>query len=113
MTWKQDSKNISKQEEEKSKNIAVAEEKKQIEYAAAEETITTAQQVIETREHDKSAAAEANDKLDDDDKIKPTPMASKGPEGEIPCCCSIPSSRGTGENKGRANKGTSNCGWLG
>merc|ERR1712113_279946 len=83
---------MSEQEEEKSKNIAVAEEKKQIEYAAAEETITTAQKVMETREHDKNASAEANDKLDDDDKIKPTPTACKGPEGEIPCCCSIPSS---------------------
>ena len=44
---------IGELEEEKSKNIGVAEEKKPIEYAAAEETITTAQQVIETREHDK------------------------------------------------------------
>ena len=45
---------ISELEEEKSENIGVQEEKKPIEYA-----VTTAQQVIGTRENDKSAAAEA------------------------------------------------------
>ena len=44
---------ISELEEEKSENIGVQEEKKPVEYA-----FTTAQQVIETKENDKSAATE-------------------------------------------------------